>query len=222
MVRATPHPQLTGLIAVVRQRFNLPDWHDCALRSVAEGWSWLERYGLIVNDPGQSSGVHRMLTRRAEAIKNEDDFRAFRKENQTVYDLLDKTTRGKIWPMYVRGDYDIAIAQAFKEVEVTMRSKADLKQSDFGERLIKKFFSRFRLPGTFDENELGKQSAEERVFLGAFGMYRNPATHQPPSIFDASQAGEVLIIASHLLRLVGLTEKVVVGSGVSGARSLPT
>ncbi len=53
-------------------------------------------------------------------------------------------------------------------------------------------------------------------------MYRNPATHQPPSIFDASQAGEVLIIASHLLRLVGLTEKVVVGSGVSGARSLPT
>ncbi len=95
-----PNPNFVGYVARIREKLNLLDWHHPALRPIAEGWDWLERYGLLLNDPGQSSGVHRMLSRRAQMIISEDDFKAFRKEVQSAYDVLDDAMKPSVWPLF--------------------------------------------------------------------------------------------------------------------------
>ena len=43
--------------------------------------------------------------------------------------------RAKVLVNLASGDFDMAITAAFKQVEVTMRSRAGLLNSDFGSRL---------------------------------------------------------------------------------------
>ncbi len=171
---------------------------DIAMEAIA----WTMSAALLITRPDTLNSPFIVLSRRGSALKSHDDVRAFRAIRATAYDLLPVEVREKAWGAVVKGDYDIAVAHAFKVVEVAMRQKADLPSSDFGNRLAKKFFARVEDTALQREDRKGDLSDEEHLFLGAFGLYRDRAVHELPHIDSADYALEVMLLAAHLLRIV--------------------
>lgn len=46
----------------------------------------------------------------------------------------------KVWPAYLRSEFDVAVLQAFKAVEVSVREAAKLSNDLIGEKLTRKAF----------------------------------------------------------------------------------
>jgi hypothetical protein len=46
----------------------------------------------------------------------------------------------KVRPMFMRGDYDVGVFQAFKDVEIAVRRAAGLSDSDIGRKLMQAAF----------------------------------------------------------------------------------
>jgi hypothetical protein len=107
-----------------------------------------------------------------------------------------------VWNIYLRHDYDIAIAYAFKVVEVRMRDKAGLDSNHMGEGLAKKFFERFNSEAPRKGAKGQHLPSVVNFFSGALDRYRNAAVHERPTITDPDEAMEVLLIANHCLRIV--------------------
>jgi len=97
--------------------------------AVAEALSWLISQGLLMLDPEQPAAWY-CLTRRAQNLRTRADVEAFRKGRMLPADLLPLILVEKVWPLFHRGDHDVAVFQAFKEVEVAVRRAANAKYPD--------------------------------------------------------------------------------------------
>lgn len=89
--------------------------------AIAEALSWLLTQGILIVDPEQPSGQFYVLSRRAVTLRARTDVEAFRKGRILPDDLLPALFLEKVVPLFRRGDHDIAVFQAFKEVEVAVR-----------------------------------------------------------------------------------------------------
>lgn len=49
---------------------------------------------------------------------------------------------------------------------------------------------------------IAERQALPALFAGAIGSYKNPVSHHTVALEDATEAGEMLILASPLLRIV--------------------
>ncbi len=123
-----------------------------------------------------------------------------------VTELIPESIRVKVIAPLIAGDYDVAIANAFKAVEVRMRQRANLSTGDFGSRLTKQFFKRVIATQLQRADRRGSLADEEHLFEGLFGLYRDRAVHEAPHIDSMQYALEVVIAASHLLRIVDAAE----------------
>jgi hypothetical protein len=179
-----------------RERGVYPTARDIA--AVFEAYEWLRNVGLIAPSPVQPRDFD-VLTRRAQSL-DDTGLTQFRAARLSGYEILDSRIANKVWSIYLRGDYDIAIAYAFKVVEIRMRNKAGLTTNDMGERLAKKFFEQF----ASEAPRKGEKALPSvvLVFIGALDRYRNPAVHEHPTITEPEEAMEVLLLANHCLRVV--------------------
>lgn len=195
MPSLSPH----NIVALLREqgpRLGLSDVRP-RLGPLLEAYAWLQNHGLLAPHPNQPEDFD-TLTRLANSL-NENGFDAYRRSAVSLYEVLDSRISQKVWGIYLRGDYDIAIAYAFKVVEVLMREKARLPTSDYGERLVKKFFQQFEPP---EGRVNGSLSATESLFIGALKRYRNEAVHEQQGIEEPDEALEILLLANHCLRVV--------------------
>lgn len=129
------------------------------------------------------------------------DFDAYKQSYLLQSDGLDPVLLQKVRTSFVSGDYDTAVFQAFKEVEVRVRKKASLANTDIGVSLMTKDFNPQGGVLTDKGSVPGVQQAIMQLFAGAIGTYKNPSSHRNVAL-DAKETSDIIHLANQLLRIV--------------------
>ena len=168
--------------------------------AIAEALSWLLVQGIIVEDPSQHAVWYR-LTRRGSSLKTRVDVEAFRKGRALPIELLQPELASKVHHLFLRGDHDVAVFQAFKEVEVAVRKAGHYSDGLVGRDLMQKAFHPD--DGPLRNSSLVKPEREAEMFLfaGAIGHAKNPTSHREVNI-SQTEAARLIVFASHLLDIV--------------------
>jgi Protein of unknown function (Hypoth_ymh) len=175
------------------------------LLALAEALAWLQSQGLIVEDFEQPQHFF-VITRRGRALRNRADLEAYRKGRVLPVELLDATLADKVQPLFLRGDHDVAVFQAFKEVEVAVRKAAANLSVGFGNELVgtnlmRKAFHPETGPLTDKSAVPSEREAEMHLFSGAIGHAKNPGSHRDVTMAP-DEAARLIIFASYLLSIV--------------------
>jgi uncharacterized protein (TIGR02391 family) len=166
-----------------------------------EAWMYLEREGFLT--PRLENGIHGWLdlSRRAKKAANRSGVAAYRKASLLPFPELHATILSRVYPLFLRGDYDTAVFQAFKEVEVSVRNAAGLGNERLGCTLMRDAFNPNNGPLRNPREVPGEQTALMELFAGAIGYFKNPGSHREVEM-TAIEAAETIMLASRLLRIV--------------------
>lgn len=99
------------------------------------------------------------------------------------------------------GRYQAAAFQAFQTIEVEVRPAANLPNTLLGVSLMRKAFDSISGVLTDPNANPGERQALSDLLAGAIGSYKNPSSHRHVAI-AAGEAVEMIVLASHLLRIV--------------------
>jgi uncharacterized protein (TIGR02391 family) len=177
--------------------------------ALMEAMAWLRSAGLLVESASLTGGFF-FVSRRGKLITSREDFAAYRKAGLLPKGQLHPLIASKVYPAFMRGEYDTAVFQAFREVEVAVRAAGNFGPDDYGKDLMRCAFKPAMKkdqsstnPGPLTDTELpvAEQEAMANLFAGAIGLYKNPPSHRyiPTTPEDAA---EVIVFASQLLRIV--------------------
>lgn len=169
-------------------------------RRLIVAWRWLERELFIAPQPGNVDWS--FITARGRQLLESLDFAAYQKGALLPSEGLDPVLVQKVKPAFIRGDYDVAIFQALKEVEVRVRTKAGLSDSNIGVSLMRTAFNPTTGNLTDQNMDGGERTARMELFAGAIGCFKNPASHRDVSYSDPREAADIIHLANQLLRVV--------------------
>ncbi|MYM30630.1 TIGR02391 family protein [Duganella sp. CY15W] len=185
------HPQTLGAFPV--------ESRDEVAHAMAEGWNWLVREGLIAPKPGDTSGWH-FVTRRGKQLNNRAGVEAYASSVILPRGMLHPSTLQCCWSAFMRGEYDTAVFQAFRELEVAIRAVGGYSADDIGVPLAQKAFGE-KGPLTDKSAPAGERVALLNIMTGALGSYKNPHSHRRVHL-NAVDASEMIVMASHLMKIV--------------------
>jgi len=168
--------------------------------ALAEALSWLKTQGIIVRNPTQPAAWH-LVTRRGQALKTRTDLETFRKGRTLPLDLLQPSLANKVHSLFLRGDHDTAVFQAFKEVEVAVRKAGKYPDDLLGTKLMQAAFHPENGPLTDKSLVPAERQSEMFLFTGAIGHAKNPASHRDVNL-TRQEAARLIVFASHLLDIV--------------------
>ena len=168
--------------------------------ALMEVWQWLVQEGLIAPRPGETNGWH-FITRRGKKVKNREELSAYRSSVILPRRLLHPAIVKACWSAFLRGDYDTAVFQTFKELEVVIREAGKFKAEDYGVDLARKAFHEFNGPLADQSMPVSERQALSHLVAGALGSYKNPHSHRKVEL-TAEEAVEMIILGSHLLKIV--------------------
>ena len=134
------------------------------------------------------------------------DVEAFRKGRILPSDLVPTLFAEKVVPLFRRGDHDVAVFQAFKEVEVAVRNTANAKGAGYanfevGTTLMRKAFHPDTGPLADKTLVPAEREAEMHLFAAAIGHAKNPTSHRDVAM-TALEAARLIMFASHLFDIV--------------------
>lgn len=173
-------------------------------RAFEEAWAWLRAKALVAHDPSQSHESAVFVTRRGEQALA-DGLALSRAEERLDVDphpAIAATVRSQ----FLLGEYELAAIAAFRQVEIRVRDLAGLTDEDYGVPLMRKAFG----PGgrlTDPAVPKGESDAVRELFSGAYGAFRNPASHRTADLGDVTMASEVVLLADLLLRMLDRIEQ---------------
>jgi len=178
-----------------------PQEHHATIRlALSEAWAWLERECLIAPTPG-GTGEWTFVTRRGRKLNDRNAYESYRRVSALPHALLDPRIDFHSYPSFLRGAYDIAVFAAMREVEIAVREAAGWGPDKFGTKMMGDAFGPFG-PLTDKATPKSEQQATAALFSGAIGLYKNPSSHRSNVITDPIVAAEIIMLASHLLKIV--------------------
>jgi len=169
--------------------------------NIMESFAWLERELLVAPSPGQT-GEWRILTRKGKKLLEEENFDAYKSEGLLPSDNLHPIIVRKVKPLFLRGDYDTAIFQAFKAVEVMVRRTGKYTKGDYGVSLMRKAFNPTDGKLTNTHSEQSEKQAMSDLFAGAIGLFKNPVSHRDIEGIKPQEAVDYISVANCLLKMV--------------------
>lgn len=176
-------------------------YKDCQ-KVLMEAWSCLEREGFIAPEPENTAPVY-FLTRRGRSIRSKEAFDTFMHASLFPKDSIHRALQGTVYPLFLRGQYETAVFQAFKSVEVSVRDASGPGYSQaYGVDLMRKAFHPERGPLTDKVEPVAEREALQALFAGSIGRFKNPSSHRHVPISDPSETIEMIQLVSHLLRVV--------------------
>lgn len=171
--------------------------------ALSEAWAWLEAQGLVVPAPDTNGrNGWRNLSRRAQRFENEGEFAQYAIARTLPKQALHPRIATTVWMAFMRGEFDVAVFQAMKTVEVAVREAANLSAKDIGTGLMRKAFDSDNGALTDMTAEKAEREALSALFAGAIGSYKNPHSHRDVQLTDPTEAVEIIMMANHLLRIV--------------------
>jgi uncharacterized protein (TIGR02391 family) len=170
--------------------------------ALAEALAWLQQQGLLVRDPVQP-GTWYVLTRRGQQIRTRGDLEAFCRGRELPTALIRPEILEKAHHLYLRGDYDVAVFQAFKIVEMRVREYTSAPAEWPAQKVMRQAFH--PSDGLLTDSDLpsSEQHAMSDLFAGAMGHAKNPPSHRDVNL-QRQEAARLIVFASYLLDLVEL------------------
>ena len=166
--------------------------------ALLEGWNWLVQEGLIA--PRADGGWH-FITRRGKKLTNRALVAAYRNIVLLPRKLLHPSVSAASWSAFLRGEYDTAVFQAYRELEIKIREASNAKPEEIGIVLARKAFHPHFGPLAYLASTEGEREALMHLMAGAIGSYKNPHSHRRVQL-GAEEAIEMIMLASHLYKIV--------------------
>jgi uncharacterized protein (TIGR02391 family) len=171
--------------------------------ALAEAWGWLKVNLLVVPAPGLNGhNGWLLISRRGRELLQNGRFAQFRAAADFPKSLLHPLIAETVWLDLARGDLAGAVFFAFRTVEEQVRAAGGFGDRDIGVPLMRAAFDKTRGPLADAVQEEGERDALAHLFAGAIGSYKNPHSHRTITITEPREAQEMVVLASHLLRIV--------------------
>ncbi len=107
----------------------------------------------------------------------------------------------KCFDLLAKRQFESAVLQAFKCIEISIRKKAKLSHDQYGVKLIRKVFDPQKGVLTNYDLPVSEREAQSNFIAGAYGLYKNPCSHREVEM-DFYDAFERILVASKILKIV--------------------
>ncbi|MCR4288732.1 MAG: TIGR02391 family protein [Candidatus Scalindua sp.] len=107
----------------------------------------------------------------------------------------------KSFSLLQSGEFESAVFQAFKTIEIDIREKISADSEEIGVKLIRRAFNPENGKLTDYKLPIAEREAFANYIAGAFGYYKNPCSHRDIEM-DFISAFDRIVVASDLLKII--------------------
>ena len=169
---------------------------------ISEGMSWLIAGGLLGPAAWSSGAGSEWTISKAGHLALESGTSRHVEARRRLGQGLHSRLRDAALYNFERGNYEVAVFAAMKEVEVALRSAAGFGPDKYGRQLVT---DALRVgSGTFviSDETPAEQEGFLQLFLGAVTAFKNPSSHRTVEYSDPDEAADIVHLADLLLRVI--------------------